>query len=131
MYLLPVLGSLILMIVVPKCISCIYSEERLLSVLLCCESVMINQGNKILEKSFGVSSLVCNMMFAAESLLAGTEQQGKATVMKATGRAPVPVAVPVPVRAAGPEVHQTTTDKVPSESASTCSIGLLLAGLDC
>ena len=70
------------------------------------------------------------MMFAAdESLLAGTEQQGKAIVKKATGRALVPVAVPVPVPAAGPEVHQTT--KVPSESASTCSIGLVLAGLDC
>jgi len=52
------------------------------------------------------------MMFAAdESLLAGTEQQGKAIVKKATGRALVPVAVPVPVTAAGPEVHQTTTDK--------------------
>ena len=72
---------------------------------------MINQGNKVLEKSFGVSSLVFSLLFAAESLLAGTEQQGKAIVKKATGRALVPVAVPVPVTAAGPEVHQTTTEK--------------------
>jgi hypothetical protein len=72
---------------------------------------MIVQGNKILEKSFGV------LLFAAESLLAETEQQGKAIVMKATGRAlvpvpvPVPVSVPVLVPATGPEVHQTRTDK--------------------
>jgi hypothetical protein len=49
---------------------------------------MINQGNKILEKSFGVSSLVFNLLFAAESLLAETEQQGNCEfVIKATGHA--------------------------------------------
>ena len=53
-----------------------FPEERSISVLLYCESVMINQGNKVLEKSFGVSSLVFSLLFAAESLLAGTEQRG-------------------------------------------------------
>jgi len=51
-------------------------QERSISVLPYCESAMVIQVNKILEKSFGASSLMFNLLFAAESLLAGTEQQG-------------------------------------------------------